>query len=118
MKHSVLVVDDDDAIRESIIDALEDCGFDADGAVNGADALRKLRAANDRPCLILLDLMMPVLDGSGFREAQMRDPALADIPVVVCTAQTVRQSAELDKLTQLPKPMRLDQLVATVQRYC
>ena len=87
IKHSVLVVDDDLDIRSALIDVLEDHGFEAKGAINGRDALDKLQAAGEeKPCLIVLDLMMPVMDGRAFRETQLGKPALAGIPVLIISA--------------------------------
>ncbi len=82
----VLVVDDDDDIRESLISFLEAEGYHPVGAPNGKQALELLEALDPPPCLIVLDLMMPVMDGRSFREQQLRAPALAQIPVVLISA--------------------------------
>src|SRR5574340_1100683 len=82
----VLLVEDDAAIRDALRELLEAEGFVVQGAANGREALARLRAGGHRPRLILLDLMMPVMDGWEFRQAQRGDPALARIPVVVLTA--------------------------------
>ncbi len=82
----VLVVDDDDDIRESLMGYLEDEGFQAAGATNGKRALDMLTDGEPRPQLIVLDLMMPVMDGRSFREEQLRLAAIADIPVVLISA--------------------------------
>ncbi|MDX2023660.1 MAG: response regulator [Deltaproteobacteria bacterium] len=82
----VLVVEDDHEIRESLLDILFDQGIGAVGAVNGRDGLTKLAAAGGEISLVLLDMMMPVLDGDGFREEQLREPRFADVPVVVMSA--------------------------------
>ncbi len=69
-------------IRESIVEFLDDNGYEAVGASDGREALQKLGASSDAPpCLILLDLMMPVMDGRTFRERQLQLPELAAIPV-------------------------------------
>ena len=118
--HGVLVVDDDQDIRESLVEALEDEGFSVLVASNGSDALEKLRAAGAPPCVILLDLMMPVMDGWQFRDEQQRDQALARIPVVVLTADgNARQKAAKMQVDEgIPKPIRLDHLLSVVGRYC
>ncbi len=83
---TVLVVEDDALIREAVVELLECEGFEAVAAWNGADALRRLRRHEIAPALILLDLMMPVMNGWQFRAAQLADPELAAIPVVVMSA--------------------------------
>ncbi|WP_235969415.1 response regulator [Anaeromyxobacter diazotrophicus] len=85
----VLLVEDDRAIRDTLRELLEDEGYRVQWAEHGLDALKQLRAglrAGQRPRLILLDLMMPVMNGWEFREAQRRDPALSQIPVIVLSA--------------------------------
>lgn len=83
---TIMVVEDDADVLDVIALTLEDHGYSVLVAANGRQALDKLRAAEHRPALILLDLMMPVMDGRQFREAQRRDPALADVPVVLLSA--------------------------------
>jgi CheY-like chemotaxis protein len=117
---SVLVVDDNEDIRESLMGFLEDHGFVATGARDGRDALNQLGAAPALPCLIILDLMMPVMDGRAFRQAQLRDPDLAGIPVVVVSAyKDIRWLVEgLDVKDHLPKPLDLDALLDVVREHC
>jgi CheY-like chemotaxis protein len=79
-----MVVDDDEAIRRTIAEVLSEEGYAVKEAANGREALDLLRAGT-RPCLLLLDLMMPVLDGWGFRQEQERDPEIASVPVVIVT---------------------------------
>src|SRR5437588_12112485 len=81
----VLVVEDDAVLNGAIKMLLEWEGYEVDCAANGSDALDRLREQG-RPSVILLDLLMPVLSGWEFRDEQKRDPALADIPVVVVSA--------------------------------
>ena len=81
----VLVVEDDNFILDMLIDNLEDAGFTAIGATDGLAAWNQLQQGM-RPCLILLDLMMPQMNGWQFRSMQQADPTLADIPVVILTA--------------------------------
>jgi len=104
---SVLLVEDDAAIASSLAEALEEEGVKVATAANGREALQMLRGGL-RPSAIVLDLMMPVMDGWDFRDAQLRDPALKDIPVVVVTAtgfsaETIRM--QFGKVGMLPKPV-------------
>ncbi len=87
LRHSdtILIVDDDSDVRKSLSDFLEDEGYRVTAASNGRTALDLMRAGV-RPAVILLDLMMPGMDGWDFRQAQLEDPALASVPVVVVTA--------------------------------
>ena len=119
MGRLVLVVDDDRDIRESLIETLEDHGYAAIGAGNGVEAIDVLRTHPARPCLILLDLMMPVMNGWEFREAQRRQPDLASIPVVVVSAAGPR--AEIPAIPAdgwLSKPVDFDALLATIRPFC
>ena len=81
----VFVVNDDAETAEAIKALLEHDGYEVETAADGQTALRKLRDGL-RPCIILLDLMMPVIDGYQFRAAQLKDDELAEIPVIVCSA--------------------------------
>jgi CheY-like chemotaxis protein len=116
--HRVLVVDDDDDIREAFATYLAAVGFDVVTACDGADALRVLRAARDF-CLVVLDLFMPGMNGWEFREQQLRDPDLAGIPVVVVSAAG-RDSgmAALHAVAQLPKPVDFARLAAVCGEHC
>jgi CheY-like chemotaxis protein len=119
-EHRILVVDDEDMIRDSLIEYLDENGYRATGAVDGQDALSKLAAADRRPCVILLDLMMPVMDGQTFRAQQLLDPELARIPVIVLSAhQGVAKVAHgLNLPDHLPKPFKLDDLLRLVHKHC
>ncbi|MES1206875.1 MAG: response regulator [Pseudomonadota bacterium] len=116
----VLVVDDDDDIRESLMDFLEEHGFEPVGARDGLDAFDKLGTADPHPCLIILDLMMPKMDGRTFRHKQLERAALADIPVVVISAyRDVEQNArDLNAVNWLPKPLNLPALLQVVREAC
>ena len=82
----ILIVDDDLDIRELLAEALEGLGFPAITAMNGLEAAKLVRSMASPPSLILLDLMMPVMDGYGFLEERKNDPVLAKIPVAIITA--------------------------------
>jgi CheY-like chemotaxis protein len=115
----VLVVEDDPDIQQVLRFALEAAGYPVTAAGNGAEAIRHLQAAAP-PCLILLDLMMPVMDGWQFRAEQQRDPALAAIPVVVISAdgRVPQKAASIGAAGYLKKPLDFDTLVEVVRRYC
>jgi CheY-like chemotaxis protein len=116
----ILVVEDDHAIRESIAELLADEGYTVACAANGAEAL-DLLLADTRPNLILLDLMMPVMDGWAFRSAQKKDPRLAGIPVLVLSAGYGRDSMTLAGLGVdgfLAKPFDREALVSSVLSLC
>ncbi|MFP2904428.1 response regulator [Pyxidicoccus sp. 3LFB2] len=119
-RHKVMVVEDDTEIREALMELLEEQGCDVVGAANGALALKYLKSTDSLPCLILLDLMMPVMDGQAFREAQVQDPVLANIPIVVVSAyRDVEQDArQLKAATYIKKPPRLEELVSAIARHC
>ena len=119
MGRTVLVVEDDACIRETLIDVLEDCGYQAIGAANGAEALARLQSGG-RPSVILLDLMMPVMDGIEFRKVQLESPAVADIPVVVLSAHRDPDSLadELRPAALLRKPVRLPELIGALGSQC
>ena len=111
----VLVVDDDAGIRESLVLLLEDEGYEVRAAPNGRAALELL--ARWRPAVILLDLMMPVMDGWAFRAHQLADRACGDIPVVVMSAgrNLTADTYALVPAATLAKPFNLDVVVDTVR---
>ncbi len=115
---TILVVDDDYDVRESIADVLREEGYAVALAVDGADALEYLRA-NPPPRLILLDWMMPRMDGAAFRVEQRKDPRLAQVPVVLLTADTRLQSEveAMAAVTYLRKPVKLEELLTAVGRH-
>lgn len=115
---SILIVDDDPGIRQLVTVFLEHKGYSAITARNGAEALSHLEHQQP-PQLILLDLMMPVMDGAGFRHAQQQNPQLAPIPVVVMSAaeNIDSQAPSLTADAYLPKPIDFDALLGLVERY-
>jgi CheY-like chemotaxis protein len=117
--YQILVVDDDEDIRAALIELLEDSGYRAVGAAHGSAALEHLRECGEPPCVILLDLSMPVMDGWEFRAEQRRDPSLAAIPVVVISAYRDRPSVtELDAAAYLNKPVDAAALLEVIRRHC
>ncbi len=117
--HRVMVVEDDLDIRESLMEILEDHGYEPIGAENGLEALDKLREPGPQPCLILLDLMLPKMDGRAFRQHQLQSPELAAIPVVVISAfWDVVQIAQEMKVELLKKPFKITEIISVAERYC
>jgi len=114
---SVLVIEDDQGIRETLRLALEVEGYLVYTATNGKEALELLSNVPS-PCLILLDLMMPVMDGWAFSEALDRDNVLATIPVVVVTAFEEKATALKKKYEVVKKPVDIDRPMNTVAQYC
>jgi CheY-like chemotaxis protein len=114
----VLVIEDDADLRDGMRLCLEQKQYTVTTAADGLEALALLRGGL-RPCLILLDLMMPKVGGFGFRRAQMDDPALADIPVVVFSGRYDArvQSGALGAAGYLQKPIDPDQLLAAVEQH-
>ncbi len=110
----VMVVEDDEGIREALCDLLATEGFDVVSAVHGADALAQLRSESKHPDIILLDLMMPVMDGWAFRAEQRKDEELAKIPVVVITASRQADVGALEPRALLKKPIDFDELLRVI----
>lgn len=116
-REGVFVVEDNADILLAITQVLEDEGYTVRAAANGRDALAMLRAADiPLPRVILLDLMMPVMDGWAFRAEQLADPTLADIPVIVLTADgnAAEKAAQLACAGGLRKPVDLLTLLDAV----
>lgn len=115
---TVLVVDDDGPILDSLGEILAEEGYAVALARNGQEALAYL-AANPSPDCILLDVMMPVMNGYDFRRVQLRDARLAAIPTVLLTAGHVDgRVAELRLSGWLRKPINLPLLLGSVQQHC
>src|SRR5262245_18673808 len=114
----VLVVEDDADTAEALSELLALRGYRSEVSSNGQRALDRLRSG-DRPCLILLDIMMPVKNGWDVREELLADRALAGIPVVVVTADMASMArAKSQQIPLLAKPIDPAQLLAAVERYC
>lgn len=115
----VLLVEDDQDIRELVTEALDLAGIKSKAAVNGEDAIEKLKLLDQKPSLILLDLMMPKTDGIWFCKERKKYEALTGIPVVILTADNSveAKTADLGIDGILKKPVRIDDLLGTAQRY-
>jgi CheY-like chemotaxis protein len=116
IRKSVLIVDDDADIREILAETLVEKGFDVATAANGLEALQILRTMRPRPSVILLDLMMPIMDGYGFLELRRGDPGLASIPLAIVTAG---HGVNLDRLGHglqiIPKPFDVPRLLGVLR---
>ena len=112
----ILVVEDDADTRRAMKIVLEGEGYQVASVSNGQEALDRLRHES-KPSIILLDLMMPVMDGWQFRREQKLDPAIADIPLVVITA-TGKRPVLIDAAELVMKPLDLNRLFEAIERYC
>jgi CheY-like chemotaxis protein len=118
----VLLVDDDTSSTEALCELLKLAGHDVDCADNGRKALEKLHEDHreDRYCVILLDLMMPVMNGYEFREEQLKDPSIASIPIIVITAdgRAREKAAQLGSDRYFQKPLVPRELLRVIREYC
>ena len=115
----VLVVEDDDDVRDAVSASLRDEGYEVAEAENGRLALEWLKSNAD-PCLVLLDLWMPVMSGIELHEVMAQDPRLSGVPLVVVSAagDAKDRAQQMGALGYLRKPLDLHDLLATVERYC
>ena len=113
----ILIVDDDEDIREVLSIILRSEGHQVEEAADGLDALARLRKGS-APSLILLDMMMPRLDGEGFTREMRSDPRIADVPVCIISGHTAarEKALQLGAIGCLVKPIELEQLAAILQR--
>ena len=116
---SVMIVEDDRDTREMLGRFLELEGFDVRTAANGQLALDALQEDGETPSVIVLDLIMPVMNGWQFRERQARHPRFSRIPVVVVTAAGPREDIpQINADAWLSKPVDFDRLLATIDSLC
>ena len=120
MTRSLLLVEDDEGIRETLRMLLEDEGWRVFEAQNGVDALERLRDMDTLPSVILLDLMMPVCDGDQFLVEFRREPGNATIPILLLSAASTAELVEKERCCDVAavvrKPFEVDDLLATVER--
>jgi CheY-like chemotaxis protein len=116
----ILVVEDDQDIRETLIEMLTDEGFVVHGEINGQEALEFLNRSSKNPSLILLDFMMPVMDGYEFRQKQIEKPELAKIPTVFLSAdgRLEKKAVQLGVHEFIKKPINIDKLFEVAEKYC
>ncbi len=121
MRHgdAILVVEDDDDIREALTAYLEAAGYTVIEAKDGGEALRMLRSTT-RVCLVVLDLFMPVMNGWEFRAEQLGDPAIAHVPVLIVSADrsAPQRAADLGAVDCMVKPIDFVRLLDTVAALC
>lgn len=115
----VLVVEDEEGLRTIMRKQLEHAGFEVVLAASGQEGIAILRAGIDCK-LVLLDMIMPAMDGWGFRQIQLADPAIAHVPVIVLTGAPLPTLVheQLKAADYLLKPVGRDHLVSVVDNYC
>ena len=116
MPCSVLVVDDEEAIRSALCDILELEGYTVRGVANGWEALQE--AERHRPELVLLDMQMPIMDGWGFARALRERGITVTILVLTAATNAERWAREIQADGWMSKPFDLDQLITEVERLC
>jgi CheY-like chemotaxis protein len=115
---AILIVDDDSDVRSALAELLEEEGFSVEAARNGHEALIRLRTGKLHPALILLDLMMPGMDGWDFRSEQLRDPQLASVPVVIVSASGFSRESirtQFRPAAYVEKPIEKDVLLGAIR---
>jgi len=112
---TVVVVDDEDALCEILRVVFEHEGYSVAVARNGVEALATLRSMPVKPCLVILDLLMPVLDGNAVYREMKKDPALAGVNVVVTTSEPARAPSGV---FIMKKPVALELMLDTVRKCC
>jgi CheY-like chemotaxis protein len=112
-ENCILVVEDDVDARETLCEIVEMAGCSAVGAANGREALEVL--AERRPCLVILDLMMPIMSGHELLEQMQRRPELAEVPVVISTSAPHKAPAHWPVI---PKPIDIAKVVEWLERTC
>jgi CheY-like chemotaxis protein len=117
MHDNVLVIEEEDEARHVLMEILELEGFKVHGFSNGAEALNYLNNS-EQPCLIVLDILMPVMDGRQLRAAMLRDAEMAKIPLVVVTALDSSAAKGMGAVKVLKKPVDVDALLNVVRENC
>jgi CheY-like chemotaxis protein len=117
MNHFVLVVDDDADVRDTFELILKSSGYDVLTAANGSEALDILRAYRDKIALVLLDILMPVMDGWKFLEERSKSDALEEVPTVILSAAHPSNPISSHATAFLSKPVAMDDLLSTIRKY-
>lgn len=113
---SILIVEDEESIRENLKDLLDLEGYEVFTASNGEEGLDVLRTM-PRPCLVLLDLLMPIMNGTEFLEAKYHEDSIASIPV--CVVSGVADKPRVAGVTAfVKKPIEFDAFLKFVKNYC
>lgn len=113
IKETIVVIDDEETICDTLKDVFEEEGYSVEVAMDGVAALELLRHLTVKPRMVILDLLMPRLDGNGVYAQMKADPTLADIPVVISTSDPSRAPSGV---LIMKKPVNLDLLLDTVRR--
>jgi CheY-like chemotaxis protein len=115
---SILLIDDDEGIREALGELLREEGYDVDTAANGLEAMRWLTEHRPSSCVLLLDLMMPVMSGGEFLGRKQTDPLVSPYPVVIITASANANGFDRtpDVKACLSKPIEMPELLAAIER--
>jgi CheY-like chemotaxis protein len=111
---TIVVVDDEEAICETLKDVFEEEGYSVECAPDGIEALALIRGMPEKPGMVILDLLMPRMDGNAVYAAMKSDPALIDIPVVISTSDPSRAPSGV---LIMKKPVDLDVLLDTVRKH-
>ena len=119
-QRTILIVEDDPSARATLADVLADEGYRCVAAADGREAIAWLTGGVEPPCAILLDLMMPGMNGWELHEWLRAQPRLASVPVVVLSAvrDGAQEAARMGVAAFIQKPIGLEELLATVERYC
>ncbi len=117
MEKSLLIVEDDQDVRESLQMVLEAYGYTVTTAENGQAAL-DLLGTGFAPCVILLDIMMPIMDGWKFLEVRNADPKLAAIPTIILSAADPNNPLARTAEGFLPKPVEITNLLNAIAKFC
>jgi CheY-like chemotaxis protein len=117
--NSILIIEDDGDIREALLEILTSEGYEVHTATHGQEGLDYLKTAPKPPGLIVLDLMMPVMDGWHFRNQQLQNAALARIPVIVITAEgnATQKAKAMNASAGISKPIDLDEFLKTIKTW-
>jgi CheY-like chemotaxis protein len=115
----ILIIEDDEDVRDSLDELLTMRGYQVFGAANGREALERLESGLS-PCIIILDLMLPVMSGWDFRQRQLADDRWRDIPTIVLSgvSDVALESKRLQAVGFLSKPINFNSLFETVDRFC
>ncbi|AZZ37585.1 hypothetical protein CIK05_12545 [Bdellovibrio sp. qaytius] len=116
--HPIMVIEDDDDIRELMKSMLEAEGYSSITASNGEEGLELLSTTPEKPCMILLDMMMPIMDGWTFSEEAKKNVKYRNIPLLAVTAFSDQMTLRENFQGILRKPIRLDLLLDVVRHYC
>jgi CheY-like chemotaxis protein len=116
--NTILLIEDDESIREVTEELLRAEGYDVTVTANGKEALETLRSMNPLPKLILLDLMMPVMDGWQFMEMKRLDSRLNAIPVVAFSALEERKISAAQTDDVIRKPINPSVMIKIIKKYC